>query len=93
MSTDSSPTPTLQRSPSLRVADAEEGRITIPTYTTAAPKRTGRSDTSRSQVMADRFLRRGKRKVGVVDSLKAVAFSSCMFTFLCLCDSLNINQG
>jgi len=69
--------PPIHRSSSLRVIDAEEGRVTIPTYTISGPKQRGRSDTGRSlHLMADRFLRRGKRKVGVGDSLKAIVFSS-----------------
>ncbi|KAF7341487.1 Vacuolar calcium ion transporter [Mycena venus] len=71
-----SPPPTHQRSSTLRIIDTEEGRATIPSCTISEPQQAGRSNTSRSQLMADRFLRRGKRKVGVVDSLKAIAFSS-----------------
>lgn len=77
MSGATSPRSIHRRSSSFRVINAEEGRATTPSHTISGPQQTGRSDTSRSQLMADRFLRRGKRKVGVGDSLKAIAFSSC----------------
>lgn len=79
MSTAASPPPIVQRSSYLRVADAEEGLDMEPTPWTGFEPKSAEPlmDIGRSHPMADRFLRRGKRKVGVVDSLKAVAFSSC----------------
>ena len=64
-----------------RIADEEQAvHSESTTFGSPEPKIGRLGDSGRLYRMGDRFLRRGKRKVGVADSLKAIAFSSCKFS-------------
>ncbi|KAJ7499240.1 hypothetical protein FB451DRAFT_1548907 [Mycena latifolia] len=68
-----------------RVADEEQGlRTGSTTFGSPEPKRghLKLGDSGRVYHMADRFLRRGKRKIGVVESLKALVLSSLLNVLL-----------
>ncbi|KAJ7755617.1 hypothetical protein DFH07DRAFT_821184 [Mycena maculata] len=78
----------IQRPISHRIADEEQGLHSLNQATTpgcqadSEPKLRQLGESNRS--MSDRFLRRGpgKRRVGVVESLKAIAFSSWLNVLL-----------
>ncbi|KAJ6567185.1 hypothetical protein DFH09DRAFT_1314304 [Mycena vulgaris] len=67
----------VHRTSHSRIPDAEQGVHTdSTTYGSPEPKTGHLGDTGRIYRMGDRFLRKGKRKIGVMESLKAIAFSS-----------------
>jgi len=68
----------VQRTPHGRLVDDEQGLVPMESATSSyEPKEQTRPGPTRTTTgMVDRFLRRGKRKVGVVESLKAIVFSS-----------------
>ncbi|KAJ7667688.1 hypothetical protein DFH06DRAFT_1039626 [Mycena polygramma] len=73
----------VHRTTSGRITDAEQG-LTESTVGSPEPKehKIKLGDDGRIYAMGDRFLRRGKSKVGVVESLKAILFSSWLNLFL-----------
>jgi len=66
----------VQRISHGRIVDEEQGFTDSTSGTPDKEHNLVFGDSGRTHSMGDRFLRKGKRKVGVVESLKAILFSS-----------------
>ncbi|KAJ7162544.1 hypothetical protein C8R43DRAFT_990566 [Mycena crocata] len=66
----------VQRTSHGRITDEEQGAQGDSTAFGSPEPKIKLGETGRLYRMGDRFLRRGKRKIGLVESLKAIVFSS-----------------